>query len=52
MNELDDNISLVSFVTHPMLVGTVPWRHVDCIDNYCRLFCRPMVVGRASLSLT
>jgi hypothetical protein len=32
-----------------MLVGIVPWRHVDSINNDCRLLSRPMVVGRAPL---
>jgi hypothetical protein len=52
VNELEDNQSLVSFVRLPMLVGIVPWRHVDSIYNDCRLLSRPIVVGRAPLRLT
>jgi hypothetical protein len=51
-NELEDNLSNVSFIRHPMLVGIVPWRHVNCIYIYRRLFSCPMVVGKAPLKLT
>jgi hypothetical protein len=30
VNEVKDNLSIVSFVRHPMLDGIVPWRDVDC----------------------
>jgi hypothetical protein len=52
VNELEDNIRIVSFVKLPMLVGIVPWRHVDSIYNDCRLFSCPIVVGRAPLKPT
>jgi hypothetical protein len=51
VNEVEDNLSIVSFVRHPMLGGIVPWRHVDSIYIDCRLLSCPMVVGRAPLSL-
>jgi hypothetical protein len=52
VNELEDNQSLVSLLKHPMLVGIVPWRHVDSIYNDCRLLSLPRVVGRVPLRLT
>jgi hypothetical protein len=52
VNELHDNVSLTSFVRHPMLGGIVPWTHVDSTRNDCRLLSCPIVVGRAPLRLT
>jgi hypothetical protein len=51
VNEVKDNLSIVSFVRHPMLGGIVPWRDVDSIYIDCRLLSCPMDEGRAPLSL-
>jgi hypothetical protein len=48
---VEDNLSIVSFVRHPMLDGIVPWRDVDSIYIDSRLLSCPMVVGRVPLSL-
>jgi hypothetical protein len=51
VNEDEDNLSIVSFVRHPMLDGIVPWRNVDSIYIDCRLLSCPMDQGRVPVSL-